>query len=98
MDSESEALKRAEVVDEVSKWGVGLGIVIVALFPLSIPFLLLTAVALLPLLIPLVALGLVVAVAALPIALARRLLRQRRRPAHEGPPREVSAGEPAQVL
>src|SRR5829696_10574572 len=62
--------KRAEVVDEVSKWGVGLGVVLVALFPLSIPILLLTAVALLPLAVPLIA----VAILAVPIVLGRRLV------------------------
>ena len=69
MNSE-QATKRAEVVDEVSKWSVGLGIVVVALFPLSIPILVLTAVALVPLAIPLIA----VAILALPVLLGRRLV------------------------
>jgi hypothetical protein len=73
MNPDSKAMRRAEVVDEVSKWGVGLGVVTVALFPLSIPFLLLTAVAVLPLLVPLLALGLVAAIVAVPILLVRRL-------------------------
>jgi hypothetical protein len=50
-----------EVIDEVSKWTVGLGILTTALAPLSIPFLLLTAAAVIPLAIPVLALGLVVA-------------------------------------
>jgi membrane protein implicated in regulation of membrane protease activity len=78
MNAESQAMKRAEVVDEVSKWGVGLGILIVALFPLSIPFLILTAVALLPLLVPVLALGLIAAIVALPAMLIRRIARRRR--------------------
>jgi hypothetical protein len=67
-------------VDEVSKWTVGLGIVAMALFPLSIPILVLTAAALVPLALPLLALGLL----AIPLVLARRLLtRLRRRTARE---------------
>ena len=45
MNAES-ARKRAEVTDEVSKWTVGGGIIAVALFPLAIPIVVLTAVAL----------------------------------------------------
>jgi hypothetical protein len=36
---------RTEVVDEITKWTVGLGVITIALFPLAIPFLVLTAVA-----------------------------------------------------
>ena len=54
--------ERAEVVDGISMWIVGLGIVTVAVFPLSIPILVLTAVALLPLVIPALAIGLAAAV------------------------------------
>jgi membrane protein implicated in regulation of membrane protease activity len=82
MNPESKAYRTAAVVDEVSKWTVGLGIVGVALFPLSIPFLVLTAVALLPLLAPVIALGLIAGIVALPVLLVRRLVRRRR------PPRE----------
>ena len=57
MSSESTPNSRAEIVDEVSKWAVGGGIVIVALFPLALPILILTAVAVLPLLLPVVAAG-----------------------------------------
>lgn len=73
------AFRRAEVVDEVSKWTVGAGILVVALAPLSLPILVLTAVALLPLLVPLLALGLIAAVVAAPIVLARRAWRGIRR-------------------
>lgn len=74
---------KTEAIDELSKWGVGLGIVIVALFPLSIPILILTAVALIPLAVPLVAVGLLI----LPVLLARRIARsiRRRRQGHAGP-------------
>lgn len=81
--SSEKAIKRAETVDEVSKWTVGLGITVVALFPLSIPILVLTAVALVPLAVPLIAIAILVAVVAGPLLLARRLARRirRRRPA-----------------
>jgi membrane protein implicated in regulation of membrane protease activity len=75
MNPESKAVRRAEVVDEISKWTVGFGVITVALFGLSLPILLLTAVALLPLAVPLIAIGLVAAVVAVPILLVRRLVR-----------------------
>jgi hypothetical protein len=53
---------RAEVIEEVSRWSVGTGILITVLAPLAIPILVLTVVFIAPLLIlPLVA--------ALPVAL-----------------------------
>jgi hypothetical protein len=61
----------SEVAHEASVWGVGGGIVVTALFPLAIPILALTAVALLPLLLPVVAVGLAVALIALPVLAAR---------------------------
>ena len=64
-------------MDELSKWGVGLGIVIVALFPLSLPIIVLTLAHVVPLALPLVALALIGAVIAAPVLLARRLLRSR---------------------
>jgi hypothetical protein len=72
MNAES-ARKRAEVADEVSKWTVGAGIIAVALFPLAIPIVVLTAVALLPLLVPLAAIGVLAGVVALPVMVVRRL-------------------------
>jgi uncharacterized membrane protein YgcG len=75
MNPESKAMKTAEVVDEISKWTVGLGIITVALFALSLPILLLTAAALVPLAVPLLAIGLVVGVVAVPVVLVRRLVR-----------------------
>ena len=71
MNAES-ARKRAEVADEVSKWTVGAGIIAVALFPLAIPIVVLTAVALLPLLVPLAAIGMLAGVVAAPVLLVRR--------------------------
>ena len=74
--------ERGEVLEQVSMWTVGLGILTFALAPLSIPILALTAVALLPLLVPVIALALVAAIVAGPVFLVRggvRILRGRRR-------------------
>jgi membrane protein implicated in regulation of membrane protease activity len=90
MNPESKAYRTAAVVDEVSKWSVGLGIVGVALFPLSIPFLVLTAVALLPLLVPVLALAVVAGIVALPVILTRRLVRRSR---HRGRREEAPTAE-----
>jgi hypothetical protein len=95
MNSEA-ARSRAEIADEISKWTVGGGIILVALFPLTLPILILTAAAVLPLLVPLLAAGLVVGVIALPILLLRRLgralglLRPRRRTPGEPAPKTVA--------
>ena len=88
---------RDEVIEELSKWGVGLGIVTMSLFTLSLPILILTAVALLPLVLPLVAIGLIVGVVAVPVLLVRSVLRAiRKRRAPKGPPRtsEPVSGAP----
>ncbi len=76
MSTESTTPSTAEIVDEVSKWTVGLGIVTFALFPLALPILILTAVAALPLLLPVLAVGVLVAVVVLPIRLVRSLRRR----------------------
>jgi hypothetical protein len=73
MNAESTARSRAEVADEVSKWTVGGGIITLALFPLALPILILTAIAVLPILVPLVAVGIVAGVVALPVILIRKL-------------------------
>jgi len=65
-----------DVIDEVSKWTVGLGILTLALAPLAIPILALTAVALVPLVLPLVALALAAGFVAAPIMLIRSLVRR----------------------
>jgi hypothetical protein len=75
MNAETSARSRAEIVDEASKWGVGLGILVTALAPLSLPILILTLVAVIPLVVPLLAVGLVAAVVALPVFLIRKLTR-----------------------
>jgi hypothetical protein len=62
---------RTEVVDEISTWTVGLGVITIALFPLAIPFLVLTGVAVIPLVLPVVAIALVAAVVAVPAVLLR---------------------------
>ena len=74
MESEI-APTRAEIVDEASKWGVGAGILLTALAPLSLPIVILTLVAVIPLVVPLLAVGLVAAVVALPVWLVRKLAR-----------------------
>ena len=76
MNVEPTAGSRAEVLDEVSKWTVGLGIVTVAIFPLALPILLLTAFAVLPLLLAALAAGLLIGIVALPMLLVRRLRRR----------------------
>jgi hypothetical protein len=73
MNADSTARNRAEIVDEVSKWTVGGGILLVALAPLALPILILTLVAVLPLAVPLLAVGLLAAVVALPAMLIRKL-------------------------
>ena len=42
MSNEAKSAERNEVIEEFSKWGVGAGILVVALAPLAIPILVLT--------------------------------------------------------
>ncbi|HEX3563007.1 MAG TPA: hypothetical protein VHU24_09240 [Solirubrobacterales bacterium] len=77
MNIDPKARRRAEVVDEISKWTVGAGILTVALAPLALPILVLTAVALLPLLVPVLALGLLAGILYLPIRVVRGIRRRR---------------------
>jgi hypothetical protein len=93
MNAQSTAPSRTEIVDEISKWGVGGGIVFVALAPLALPILILTAVAVAPLLVIAVVPGVVVAALALPILLVRRLWRHGPRPPRQT--RELSPPETA---
>jgi hypothetical protein len=100
MDAESRARSRAEVVDEVSKWGVGGGILLMALFPLALPILILTLVALVPLALPVVAVALVAGVVALPVILIRKLsssVRKFRRPRRRRRPPEPAPRQAAEV-
>jgi hypothetical protein len=92
-----DAHSAADVADTLSEWAVGGGMITIALFPLALPIIALTAVALLPLVVPGLAIGLVAAVVALPIiaarAVGRRVIKARRHthtpeqaptPAHRG--------------
>lgn len=65
-----------ELVDEISKWTAGLGILTTALAPLALPFLILLTVALIPLLLPLIAIALVAAILSVPILLIRAVGRR----------------------
>jgi hypothetical protein len=67
---------RTELIDEVSKWSVGLGILTMALAPLSLPLLILTAVAVIPFVVPLLVVAVAVALIALPVRLIRALGRR----------------------
>jgi hypothetical protein len=78
MESE-RARARAESLDEIWKWTVGGGILVVALAPLALPILILTLVALLALALPLLAVSLLGGLVTLPVLLARRLGRSIRR-------------------
>ena len=71
MPGKSDDPSMGEVLDELGALGVGLGILTFALFPLSVPIILLTLV----LAVPLVAVALVAAVLVGPIVLVRRLRR-----------------------
>jgi hypothetical protein len=78
MDIDEKARRRAEAVDEISKWTVGAGILVVALAPLSIPILVLTGVFLLPLLLPVIPLALIAGLVYLPVKAIRGVRRRRR--------------------
>jgi hypothetical protein len=66
----------ADLVDGTLAVAAGVGIVTLALFPLAIPILALTAVALIPLLIPLLLIPLAGGLIAAPFLLLRRLFRR----------------------
>jgi hypothetical protein len=74
-----------EVADELSGWAVGGGVVTMALFPLALPFLVLTGVALIPLLVLPLAAGAVIAPLVVAWRLGRRAVRVLR---HSGPPQQ----------
>jgi hypothetical protein len=76
MDRQQNSPGKAEIIDEVSKWGVGAGILVVALAPLAIPILVLTGVALLPLLLPIIPIALLAGLVYLPVRLVRSLRRR----------------------
>jgi hypothetical protein len=84
-----------EVIGETTKWTAGLGILLLALAPLSLPILALTAVALVPLAVPVLVLGLLALAVVAPIRLMRRTLPARRgRPTVSRPPSAAAAGRP----
>jgi hypothetical protein len=74
----------ADLAEEASAWAVGGGIITMALFPLALPILLLTAAAVIPLLLLGLAVALVVGVVAGPLLLLRRLRRTSRFSAARG--------------
>lgn len=77
MSAEPTTRSDPELLDELSAWLVGGGILTVALFPLALPFLLLTLAAMLPfVVVPLIG-GLLAGLIALPVGLVRRALRAR---------------------
>jgi hypothetical protein len=78
MNAESNSPSRAEVIAEVSKWGVGAGIITVALAPLAIPILVLTGVALIPLLLPVIPIALIAGIVYLPVKIVRGMRRRRK--------------------
>jgi hypothetical protein len=94
MDAEMKARERAQNLDEVWKWTVGAGILVVALAPLALPILILTIVALVPLAVPLLALGLLAGVIALPVMLIRAIARAARRGEGRGPATREPAPKP----
>jgi hypothetical protein len=77
MNAEPTTPSRAEIADEAYKWTVGGGIITVALFPLALPIIALTAIAILPLLLIVLVPALLIAAVAVPILLVKRLVRLR---------------------
>ena len=72
VEPRAERIDPADLARELSTWAVGLGIIAVALFPLAVPLVALTALAALPL----VLLALVGALLALPFLAIRGLVRR----------------------
>jgi hypothetical protein len=78
MDIDEKTRRRTEVIDEVSKWGVGAGILVVALAPLAIPILVLTLATLALLAVPAIPLVLLAGLLYLPIRIVRAARNRRR--------------------
>lgn len=91
MNSRTISISTGELTDEVSTWSVGLGILTMALAPLAIPIIALTAVAALVLLAPVLAVGLLAGVVAVPVLLLRGGARRASRAWHR---REASERRP----
>ena len=83
MNSDLRSPSTAEVIDEASKWGVGAGILVVAIAPLAIPILVLTLATLALLAVPAIPLVLIAGLVYLPIRVVRGL-RARRSPLRGG--------------
>jgi hypothetical protein len=79
MPTTSSRPSASDLAQETTAFAVGAGILVMALFPLAIPILALTAVALFPLLVVPLALGVLAAVFALPVLAGRLLWRRRSR-------------------
>ncbi len=78
MNTNRNSPSNAEVIDEFSKWGVGAGILVVALAPLAIPFLVLTLAVLLIMAVPAIPILLIAALVYVPVRLVRGLVRRRK--------------------
>jgi hypothetical protein len=78
MNADPRSPSTAEVIDEVSKWGVGAGIVAVALAPLAIPIVVLTLATLVLLAVPAIPLVLIAGLVYLPVRAVRGLRARRR--------------------
>ena len=78
MSSKAPTHSYPDVLDELSGWLFGVGVLTLALGPLALPLIALTAIAVLPLLLLPLAAGLVLTVVAAPLVLARSLWRSSR--------------------
>lgn len=78
MSNEAKSAERNEVIEEFSKWGVGAGILVVALAPLAIPILVLTGATLAVLALPVIPLVLIAGLIYLPVRIVRGLRTHRR--------------------
>ena len=76
MPTESTTRSSPALVDEISGWLVGAGILTLALFPFAVPLIALTLVCALPLLLVALAVGVVAAIVAAPILLVRSIGRR----------------------
>ena len=83
MSGETKSPSTTEFIEEFSKWGVGAGILVVALAPLAIPILVLTLATLALLAVPAIPLLLLAALVYLPVRLVRALRSSGRRGATE---------------
>jgi hypothetical protein len=78
MNTDRSSPSTAEMIDEFSKWGVGAGILTVALAPLAIPFIVLTLATLAILAVPAIPILLIAGLVYVPVRLVRGLRRRRK--------------------